>query len=31
MKEGRYRIDEFLGDYFIRKVMWSNATTVKEN
>ena len=31
MKEGCYKIDEFLGDWFIRKAMWSNATTTKEN
>ncbi len=31
MEEGCYKVDEFLGDWFIRKAMWSNKTTIKEN
>lgn len=31
MVMGCYVINEFLGDWFIRKAMWSTATTVKEN
>lgn len=31
MKEGCYQIDEFLGDWFIRKAMWSTVATVKSN
>lgn len=28
---GCYEIDGFLGDWFIRKAMWSSAATIKEN
>lgn len=31
MKMGCYKVDEFLGDWFIRKAMWSTKVTVKEN
>lgn len=31
MKEGCYKIDEFLGSWFIKKAMWSNKTAIKEN
>ena len=31
MEEGCYRIDEFLGDWFIRKCMWSTPSSVKSN
>lgn len=31
MKAGCYAIDEFLGDWFIRKAMWSTSATIKEN
>lgn len=31
MKQWCYQIDEFLGDWFIRKAMWSNRASVKVN
>lgn len=31
IKKGCYEIDSFLGEWFVRRAMWSNATTVKEN
>lgn len=31
MRVGSYAIDEFLGDWFIRKAMWSTSKTIKEN
>lgn len=31
MKDGCYAVNDFLGDWFIRKAMWSNPTTVKSN
>ena len=30
MESGCYELDNFLGDWFIRKCMWSNARTIKE-
>jgi len=30
-EEGSYKIGEFLGDYFIRKAMWSTKAAIKEN
>jgi len=30
-KQGCYMIDEFLGNWFIRKVMWSNEASIKSN
>ena len=29
MEEGCYRVDEFLGDWYIRKCMWSTAGNLK--
>lgn len=29
MKEGIYQIGDFLGDYFIRKCMWSTPASIK--
>lgn len=31
MDEGCYLLDRFLGDWFIRKCMWSTASSVKSN
>lgn len=31
MVKGCYYVDEFLGDWFVRKAMWSNATSIKSN
>lgn len=31
MEEGCHRIDEFLGDWFIRKCLWSTPSSVKSN
>lgn len=28
---GCYKVDEFLGGWFIRKAMWSNAESIKSN
>lgn len=28
---GCYQVDAFLGDWFIRKAMWSSVETIKEN
>lgn len=28
MQQGCYQIDEFLGDWFIRKAMWSSCTNI---
>jgi len=30
-KEGCHKVDGFLGDYFIRKAMWSTANSIKQN
>jgi len=30
-KEGAWRISCFLGDWFIRKALWSSRTSIKEN
>jgi len=30
-KEGAWRISSFLGDWFIRKALWSSRTSIKEN
>ena len=30
MEDGISRIDSFLGDWFIRKCMWSSKTSIKE-
>jgi hypothetical protein len=30
-KEGAWRISSFLGDWFIRKALWSSQTSIKEN
>lgn len=31
MEDGCLMIDDFLGDWFIRKCMWSSKTSIKEN
>lgn len=31
MENGCYQIDDFLGDWFIRKAMWSNCASIKSN
>ena len=31
MEDGCSMIDDFLGDWFIRKCMWSSKTSIKEN
>lgn len=31
MEVGCYEIGSFLGDWFIRKAMWSNPTSIKSN
>ena len=31
MEDGVYEINMFLGDFFIRKCLWSNAHSIKEN
>lgn len=31
MEDGCYMLDEYLGDWFIRKCMWSNASSIKSN
>lgn len=31
MVEGCYRVSGFLGDFFIRKCMWSSPTSIKSN
>ena len=30
-EEGAWRISSFLGDWFIRKALWSSRTSIKEN
>jgi hypothetical protein len=31
INEGCYQLDGFLGDWFIRKAMWSTPATIKQN
>ena len=31
MEEGCYDLNSFLGDWFIRKCLWSTASSIKEN
>lgn len=31
MERGCYEVDSFMGDWFIRKAMWSNEASIKQN